>query len=66
MLAVQKQEVCKLVLGIFSQAPPYQHQHDPTYDEEPDKPEFKGELSFEVDDWHQEYIHPDYQEGYDY
>ena len=57
MLAViaQKQEVFM-----------YQHQHDPTYDDEPDKPEFKGELSFEVNEWHEEYIHPDYQEGYDY
>jgi len=55
MLAVQKQEA-------FMD----EHQHDPTYDEEPDKPEFIGELSFEVDDWHEEFIHPDYQEGYDY
>ena len=55
MLAVQKQEA-------FMD----EHQHDPTYDEEPDKPEFKGELSFEVNEWHEEFIHPDYQEGYDY
>ena len=55
MLAVQKQEV-------FMD----QHQHDPTYDDEPDKPEFTGELSFEVNEWHQEFIHPDYQEDYDY
>jgi hypothetical protein len=44
----------------------YQHVHDPTYDDEPDKPEFTGELSFEMNEWHEEFIHPDYEEGYDY
>jgi len=59
MLAVQEQE-------LFINKDMYQHVHDPTYDDEPDKPEFTGELSFEVNEWHEEFIPSDYHEGYDY
>jgi hypothetical protein len=40
----------------------YVHEHDPTYDEEPDPPELTGELRFSGDD----FITDDWEEGYDY